>query len=102
MEYQVFFIGDMEQRKKELVSQGAEHGQDILAAYDRMALRLGQDPLAHGEVLYHLISNGEPAAHHYTDSPLSMWFVIHVAFRAVWIYRLDRLAASDESPPDPL
>jgi hypothetical protein len=101
MEYQVLFIGDMEQRKRELASQGAAHGQDILAAYDRIVLRLRQDPLARGELLYHLISNDEPA-HHYIDAPLSMWFVIHVAFRAVWVYRLDRLSAADESPPDPL
>jgi hypothetical protein len=100
MEFQVHFIGDMDRRLRELSFQAVQHGQDIVAAYDRMVVRLRQDPLAHGEALYHF-SNDEPA-HHYVDAPLSMWFVIHVAFRVVFIYRLDRLAASDESLPDPL
>ena len=94
MEFQLHFIGDMDRRLRELALQAVGHGQDIFAAYDRMVPRLRRDPLAQGEALYHL-SNGEPA-HHFVDSPLSMWFVIHVAFRQVWVYRIDRLAATDE------
>ena len=94
MEYRVIFINGTDQRLRELVPQAGEHARDLLAAYDRMVPRLQQDPLAHGEALYHY-SNDEPA-HHFVDSPLSMWFVVHVAFRQVWVYRLDRLSASDE------
>ena len=94
MEYQVRFIGEMDKRQRELVIEAARHGQDILAAFDRMMPRLRQDPFSQGEALYHL-SNGAPA-HHYVESPLSMWFVIQAAFRVVWVYRLDCLLASDK------
>jgi len=78
----------------ELAVQALEHGQDGASALRTMIARLREDPLVRGEALYYF-SNGEPA-HHYVESPISMWFAIHVAHRVVWVYRADRLSASDE------
>jgi hypothetical protein len=94
MSYRVIFAEAMEKRRDELALQAVQHAQDLPAAARRMVARIEEDPFVCGECLYHY-SNSEPA-HHYIESPLSMWFAIYVAHRHVWVYRLDRLPASDE------
>ena len=100
MGYRVEFTKPVLDRNDQLTREAIQHGQDAAGIVRAMVANLREDPLIRGEALYHF-SNGEPA-HHYVESPISMWFVIHVAFRVVFIYRLDRMAASDESLPDPL